>query len=84
MQAFITPGNRRLLRPGFVPQAAAHPGFGFVCKLRFDRLPDGGTRYQAQVHHADAARRDAHAAMGFEAGWSAALSQLVEMVQGSA
>jgi uncharacterized protein YndB with AHSA1/START domain len=71
-----------LLGPGFVPQAVAHPGFGFVCELRFDLLPDGGTRYQAQVHHVDAAGRDAHAAMGFEAGWSAALSQLVEMVQG--
>ena len=70
-----------LLGPGFVPQAVAHPGFGFVCELRFDRLPDGGTRYQAQLHHVDAAGRDAHEAMGFEAGWSAALSQLVEMVQ---
>jgi uncharacterized protein YndB with AHSA1/START domain len=29
----------------------------------------------------DAAGRDAHAAMGVEAGWSAALDQLVEMVQ---
>jgi uncharacterized protein YndB with AHSA1/START domain len=71
-----------LLGPGFVPQAVAHPGFGFVCELRFDSLPDGGTRYQAQLHHVDAAGRDAHAAMGFEAGWSAALIQLVEMVQG--
>ena len=64
-----------------MPQAVAQPGFGFVCELRFDRLPDGGTRYQAQLHHVDAAGRDAHEAMGFEAGWSAALSQLVEMVQ---
>jgi hypothetical protein len=28
--------------------------------------------------------RDARAAMGFETGWSAALSQLVEMVQSRA
>ena len=45
------------------------------------KLPDGGTRYHAQVHHVDAAGRDAHAAMGFEQGWSAALDQLVELVQ---
>jgi uncharacterized protein YndB with AHSA1/START domain len=70
-----------LLGPGYIPQAIAHPGFGFVCELRFDRLDSGGTRYQASVHHVDATGRDAHAAMGFEAGWSAALDQLVEMVQ---
>ena len=70
-----------LLGSGFMPQAITHPGFGFVCELRFDHLPEGGTRYQAQVHHVDAAGRDAHAAMGFEQGWAIALSQLVEMVQ---
>jgi len=68
-----------LLGPGYIPQDIAHPGFGFVCELRFDRLDTGGTRYQACVHHVDAAGRDAHAAMGFEAGWSAALDQLVGM-----
>jgi uncharacterized protein YndB with AHSA1/START domain len=29
----------------------------------------------------DAAGRDAHAAMGFEQGWTIALSQLVELAQ---
>jgi len=71
-----------LLGPGFIPQAIAPPDFGFVCELRFDRLDNGGTRYQACVHHVDAAGRNAHAAMGFEAGWSAALHQLVEMFAG--
>jgi hypothetical protein len=33
------------------------------------------------VHHVDPAGRDAHAAMGFEAGWGAALDQLVELMQ---
>lgn len=70
-----------LLGPDFKPQAINHPGFGFVCELRFDALSNGGTRYQAQVHHVDVAGRDAHAAMGFEQGWAAALSQLVDMVQ---
>jgi uncharacterized protein YndB with AHSA1/START domain len=70
-----------LLGPGFKPTAIAPPGFGFVCELRFDRLDDGGTRYQATVHHVDAAGRDAHAAMGFLAGWGAALDQLIELMQ---
>ena len=70
-----------LLGPDFKPQSIPHPGFGFVCELRFDPLPGGSTRYQATVAHVDAAGRDAHAAMGFEAGWNAALNQLVEMVQ---
>ena len=70
-----------LLGPGFKPQAIQAPDFGFVCDLQFQALPDGGTRYHAQVHHVDAAGRDAHAAMGFEQGWSAALDQLVELVQ---
>lgn len=70
-----------MLGPGFMPQAIAQPGFGFVCELRFNRLENGGTRYEASVHHVDAAGRDAHAAMGFTEGWSAALDQLVEMVQ---
>ena len=35
----------------------------------------------ATVHHVDAAGRDAHAAMGFEAGWNRALDQLVELMQ---
>lgn len=68
-----------ILGPDFMPQAITHPGFGFVCELRFDALAGGGTRYQAAVHHVDAAGREAHAAMGFEAGWSAALDQLVAL-----
>jgi uncharacterized protein YndB with AHSA1/START domain len=71
-----------ILGPGFMPQAIAQPGFGFVCELRFNHLDNGGTRYEASVHHVDVAGRDAHAAMGFTEGWSAALDQLVEMVQG--
>jgi uncharacterized protein YndB with AHSA1/START domain len=73
--------STNLLGPDFKPNAIPDPGFGFVCELRFDRLPDGCTRYQAAVHHVDAAGRDAHDAMGFEAGWGAALAQLVEMMQ---
>ena len=42
---------------------------------------DGGTRYNATAMHADEAGAKQHAAMGFEAGWNAALDQLVAMVK---
>ncbi len=72
-----------LLGPGFRPNPPQGPGgFGFVCELRFDRLPGGRTRYQAIVRHVDEAGRIAHETMGFEAGWSAALEQLVELMRG--
>lgn len=70
-----------LLGPGFRPNPPTPGGFGFVCELRFDPLPDGGTRYQATVHHVDEAGKAAHEAMGFEAGWSTALAQLVALMQ---
>ena len=70
-----------LMGPGFVPQSVQHPGFGFVCDLRFDALPHGMTRYHATVHHTDQAGRDAHAAMGFEQGWNIALDQLVALMK---
>lgn len=72
-----------LLGPGFRPNAPQGPGgFGFVCELRFDPLPEGGTRYEATVRHVDEAGRMAHEQMGFEAGWGAALKQLVELMKG--
>jgi uncharacterized protein YndB with AHSA1/START domain len=40
-----------------------------------------GTRYTATVIHADEAGCNKHAEMGFEAGWGAALDQLVAMVK---
>lgn len=42
---------------------------------------DQGTRYTATVMHADEAGCQKHAAMGFEAGWGAALDQMVAMIQ---
>lgn len=71
-----------LLGPGFRPNPPTPGGFGFVCELQFDPLPDGGTRYQATVRHVDEAGRIAHEKMGFEAGWGAALAQLVALMQG--
>ena len=72
-----------LLGPDFQPKAIQHPEFGFVCELRFERLAGGGTRYQATVQHVDAAGRDVYVVMGFEAGWNAALDQLIEFMQRS-
>lgn len=68
------------LGPGFrpVPPPAAETGaaFVFTATLSFEDEA-GGTRYTAVVLHATEAGRAAHAAMGFETGWSAALDQLV-------
>ncbi len=68
-----------MLGPDFRPQIVPPPGFGFVCDLRFEPVGNGLTRYHARVMHADAAGKAAHQTMGFEAGWSAALAQLVEL-----
>jgi uncharacterized protein YndB with AHSA1/START domain len=43
---------------------------------------DGGTRYTALAILADVAGRDAHAPMGFHAGWGSAFDQLVALVKG--
>jgi uncharacterized protein YndB with AHSA1/START domain len=40
-----------------------------------------GTRYTATVLHADEAGCKQHADMGFEAGWGAALDQMVAMIK---
>lgn len=73
-----------MMGPGFQPQpapASIQLGFPFVVDLVFEPLPQERTRYKAKVMHADAAGRDAHAAMGFEQGWGIALDQLVELMK---
>jgi uncharacterized protein YndB with AHSA1/START domain len=40
-----------------------------------------GTRYTALVRHADESGCKQHADLGFEAGWGAALDQMVAMIQ---
>jgi uncharacterized protein YndB with AHSA1/START domain len=70
-----------VLRGGFRPaRAPAHPDFPFVATVELEPIA-GGTRYRALVRHADAAGRKQHEAMGFHAGWSAALDQLVALVK---
>jgi uncharacterized protein YndB with AHSA1/START domain len=78
--------NKRLvwtsaLKRDYRPQAAPLGGFLFTCTLTFE--PEGdGTRYKAVARHADEAGAKAHADMGFHAGWSAALDQLVALMNG--
>jgi len=77
----VTPHSRLVwtdaLGPGFRPT-----GKPFVtASLTLEETPDG-TRYTAWVQHKDTEDRDRHAAMGFEAGWGAALDQLVALLRG--
>lgn len=60
------------------------PGFMFTATIALeDSRMDGhvGTQYSATVKHADEAGCQRHAAMGFEAGWGAALDQMVAMIK---
>ncbi len=70
------------LGPGFRPQPIPEPGDGvFPFTAIITLAPEGsGTRYRAVAVHADRAGRDAHAAMGFQDGWGAALDQLVALM----
>lgn len=68
-----------LLGPDFRPLAAPAGVPVFTGVVMLDPLPDDHTRYLARAMHADAASRDAHAAMGFHQGWNAALDQLIEL-----
>jgi uncharacterized protein YndB with AHSA1/START domain len=66
------------LLPGFIPQARPEEGFFVTAILEFESV-SGGTLYRATVRHENAMDAQAHAEMGFEAGWGAALDQLVAL-----
>lgn len=69
-----------LMGPGFRPSDIPREVPVFTCILTF--TPEGkGTRYRAQVMHRDAGGKQAHEAMGFHAGWGAALDQLVDLLK---
>jgi len=78
------PGRRLVwtsaLGPGFRPHEPQTEGFVFTAIIEFEPTAEG-TVYRATVRHATAADAEVHAAMGFEAGWGAALDQLVELVR---
>lgn len=69
-------------RPSFVPEKCGTDDTGFMFTAMVELADaEGGTRYSATVIHADEDGCKRHAAMGFEGGWSAALDQLVAMIQ---
>ncbi|MHB1212382.1 MAG: SRPBCC family protein [Candidatus Nanopelagicales bacterium] len=70
------------LLPGFRPAVSESGVPVFTALIEMEPLGGGGTRYTATVRHADAAGRDVHEGMGFEAGWGAALDQLVAVMGG--
>ena len=70
--------------PGFrpVPPAPTNGENGSTVSFLFTAVIEladhaDGTLYKATVRHADAAGKSQHEAMQFEAGWAAALAQLV-------
>lgn len=69
-------------RPSYVPEKCGTDNTGFMFTAMVELADeDGGTRYTATVIHADEDGCKRHAEMGFEAGWGAALDQLVDMSQ---
>lgn len=86
----VVPGERlawtNAMAPGFRPAGLAQVGGNedahFLFTAVIELADEGtGTRYTATCLHADEAGRNRHAAMGFEAGWNAALDQLVAMIK---
>jgi uncharacterized protein YndB with AHSA1/START domain len=81
----VVPGRRLVwtgaLLPGFRPAVSEFGVPAFTAVIELEPVA-GGTRYTATVRHADSAGRQVHEEMGFEAGWGAALDQLVELMGG--
>lgn len=67
------------LGPGFQPVANDDEGFLFTAILEFIPTADG-TVYRATARHSTSVDTQAHADMGFESGWGAALDQLVALL----
>ena len=67
--------------PDYRPKSLPAPAFEFVCELNFEATSAGLTRYHARVMHSNAEGKARHEAMGFQAGWGAALQQLVDLKQ---
>jgi uncharacterized protein YndB with AHSA1/START domain len=81
----VVPGQRLVwtgaLLPGFRPAVSEFGVPVFTAVIEMEPVA-GGCRYTATVRHADAAGCQVHDEMGFEAGWGAALDQLVELMSG--
>lgn len=76
------PGRRvawtSALAPGFRPVDRPEGAFLMTAIIDLEPVKDG-TRYCATARHATEADARMHAEMGFEAGWSVALDQLVAL-----
>jgi uncharacterized protein YndB with AHSA1/START domain len=76
------PGKRLVwtsaLGPEFKPNAVPEGLWVFTADIRLT-LTEGGCLYEVTASHATQEAADAHAAMGFEAGWGAAADQLAEL-----
>ena len=73
------------LGPGYRPQPKQEMAtVPFLMSAEVLFIPEGsGTRYVATSIHGDEEGRKQHEAMGFHAGWGAALDQLVALIQRS-
>lgn len=76
------------LLPGFRPAPGSGEvdpadcgSFFMTAILTLEEAGPGRTRYVARLLHRDTAGRAAHEAMGFEAGWSQCLDQLVALAK---
>lgn len=79
----VVPGEgftfTNVLGEGWAPQDAQP--FGIVGRFALADAGPGRTAYRASARHWSEADRDRHAAMGFEAGWSAVADQLEEVAK---
>ena len=68
------------LLPGFRPAVVEDGVPVFTARIDMEPMPDG-CRYAVTARHATAEAAGAHRDMGFEAGWGAALDQMVALMQ---
>ncbi len=71
------------LAPGYRPLTEPSGGLAFTAVISLEPTATG-TRYRALAIHSDVETCQRHDAMGFQDGWGAALTQLVDMVKGNA
>lgn len=70
------------LGPGFRPNKAPAGVPLFTARIEMQSRGAARTHYRVIAIHADAEGAKAHAAMGFQQGWGAALDQMVALIRG--
>lgn len=76
----VQPGRRLTWTDALGPGYRPNPRGFMTVTVSLEPLAGGGTRYRLLCRHPDAATRQQHLDMGFEAGWGAAFDQLVALV----